>query len=124
MTTEREQRMMDAALFLADASTEALNKGIVVSSFFSGVRWADKNPESPWVHVDERMPNDSLPRLTNEDKTRGRIKVFVRLKNGNMMKAYFIRVSNSKWYFNVPLNMRNEITHWMPVPPIQPISKL
>ena len=83
MTIERDKRMMEAALFLAKAPfykipTEELNllldHGNLIGGFICGVRWADKNPESPWVHVDERMPEDSLPKLSDEYKNRRHVK--------------------------------------------------
>lgn len=127
MTTERDKRMMEAALFLAKAPydkipTEELNllldHGNLIGGFICGVRWADKNPESPWVHVDERMPEDSLPKLSDEYKNRRHVKVFLRMKNGRIMEAERRMGSDDTWYFNTPLCMRDQITHWMPVPPI------
>lgn len=127
MTTERDKRMMEAALFLAKAPfdkipTEELNllldHGNLIGGFICGARWADKNPESPWVHVDERMPEDSLPKLSNEEKERKSIRVLVLMRNGNIMstiRAY--SYGHGRWFFNIPLQMRDQITHWMPVPP-------
>ena len=127
MTTERESRILIAAKILARSSSSELSAednrllythGPVVGSFICGVRWADKNPESPWVHVDERMPEDSLPKLSDEYKNRRHVKVFLRMKNGRIMEAERRMGSDDTWYFNTPLCMRDQITHWMPVPPI------
>lgn len=66
MNAEREQRMMIAAKILAGAPFNELpqdeldimlNHGNIIGGFICGVHWADKNPESPWIHIESRMPD-------------------------------------------------------------------
>lgn len=126
MNTEREQRMMIAAKILAGAPINELpkdeldimlNHGNIIGGFICGVRWADKNPENPWVSVKERLPEDSLPTVNHEEYGRKCIRVMVLMKSGNIMSTTRM-YSNGTWYFNLPLRMRDDIVYWMPVFPV------
>ena len=124
MNTEREQRMMDAAKILSgpidkihsDDLDRILTHGNVQGAFICGVHWADKNPESPWINIGVRMPEDSLPNLSNTDRRRKRIKTILLMKDGRIMEGYRWMTNDGTWYWNIPICMRDEITHWMPVP--------
>ena len=125
MNTEREQRMMIAAKILAGAPFNELpqdeldimlNHGNIVGGFICGARWSDKNPENPWVSVNERLPEDSLPKLTNPQLGRKSMKVIVLMMDGRIMEAHRRFNSNRQWYWNIPIRMREQVTHWMPVP--------
>lgn len=64
------------------------------------------------------MPEQSIPEISNADRERDQIKVMVRLMNGNVMQASRRKSSEGIWYFNIPMQMRDQITHWMPIPPL------
>lgn len=126
MNTEREQRMMIAAKILAGKPINELsekeldimlNHGNIIGGFICGVRWADKNPESPWVQINVRMPEDSLPELTNTELRKKDIKAIILFKDGRIMEGHRRISSDGTWYWNIPLRMRDQITHWMPIPP-------
>lgn len=130
MDKEREQRMMIEAGILADSPIYMLpkeqrdginNYGVVRGAFICGVRWADRNPESPWVQINERMPEDSLPNLANKQLERQSVKVMIVRRNGQVMEASRRIILDGKWYWNIPIRMREDITHWMPIPPVPPI---
>ena len=95
-----------------------LTHGNIVGAFICGVRWADRNPETPWVDVNTRMPEDSLPHLSNKELERQSIKVMVRMMNGSVLEANRRISMDGVWYWNIPVRMRDHITHWMPVPSI------
>lgn len=126
MTTERESRILIAAKTLARSSSSELSAednrlmythGTVVGAFICGARWADQHPENPWVHVNERKPEDSLPTVNDEEYGRKCIRVMVLMKSGNIMSTTRM-YSNGTWYFNLPLRMRDDIVYWMPVFPV------
>ena len=126
MNAEREQRMMIAAKILAgtpfnelpqDELDIMINHGNIIGGFICGVRWADKNPENPWIHIESRMPEQSLPELCNRELRKKSIKAILLLKNGRTIVGYRRIRTDGTWYWNIPIRMRDEITHWMPVPP-------
>ena len=126
MNTEREAAMLVAANLLSGPINKIDSKdletmleyGNVPGAFICGVRWADKNPESPWVNVEERMPEECIPNVSDQSRTREQIKVMVMLMNGNVMQTTRRKGIQGVWYFNIPLRMRDQITHWMPIPPL------
>lgn len=130
MDKEREKRMLIEASILLNSPLDMLPKehrdniedfGIVRGAFICGVRWADRNPESPWVQINERMPEDSLPNLANKQLERQSVKVMIVRRNGQVMEASRRISLDGKWYWNIPVRMRDDITHWMPIPPVPPI---
>ena len=127
MDKEREQRMMIEAEILADSPFDMLPKeqrdginsyGVVRGAFICGVRWADRNPESPWVQINVRMPEDSLPELANTELRKKDIKAIILFKDGRIMEGHRRISSDGTWYWNIPIRMRDQITHWMPIPAI------
>lgn len=96
-----------------------LTHGNIAGAFICGARWADKNPDSPWVDVNTRMPEDSLPELSDETRMRKSIKAFVNMMDGRLMEVERRIGLNGKWYWNMDIRMREQITHWMPVPSIK-----
>ena len=126
MNKEKLERMWNAAKMLGKkAAEDTLNyddrqllqlHGLVAGSFVIGARWSDK--ESPWIRTDTRMPEKSIPEISSTDRERDQIKVMVRLMNGNVMQANRRKSSEGIWYFNIPMQMRDQITHWMPIPPL------
>ena len=127
MNQERIKGMMDAAEMLAKTPANQLashdldtimNYGPVRGGFICGVHWADKNPESPWVNIEDRMPEDSLPEVSNPKRSRDYIKVLIRLKNDTIMEGRRRLSYNRTYYWNIPIRMRDQITHWMPIPPL------
>lgn len=127
MNQERIREMMAAAEMLAKKTIDQLashdldtiiNYGPVMGGFICGVHWADKNPESPWVNIEDRMPEESLPEVSNPERSRDYIKVMIRLKNDTIMEARRKLSHNRMYYWNIPIRMRDQITHWMPIPPL------
>ena len=126
MNAEREKRMMTGAKILAVKPINELTKeerelmmehGTITGSFICGVRWADQNPENPWINVKERLPEDSLPDLSDKELGRKTVKVIVLMMDGRIMETCRRIYHDHLWYWNIPSRMREQITHWMPIPP-------
>lgn len=125
MNNRREASMLIAANLLQKSPIDELAKedletmlkhGNIIGAFICGVRWADKHPESPWIEIGGRMPEDSLPQLSNKELERQSIRVMVRMMNGSIMEANRRISLDGIWYWNIPTRMRDQITHWMPIP--------
>ena len=76
-------------------------------SFEAGVIWADKNPKSPWISVDEDLPCYHEELLIGDTLTKG---VITRNTDGS--------VDFSLMYLNVEWKWMSEDkpTHWFPIP--------
>ena len=126
MTDEKKNRMFEAAKFLAQQHQEDklsyddrqlfYHFGQTAASFVLGARWADK--EGSWINITDRMPEDSLPEVSNPKRSRDYIKVLIRLKNDTIMEGRRRLSYNRTYYWNIPIRMRDQITHWMPIPPL------
>lgn len=73
-----------------------------------GVSWADKNPKSPWISVEERLPDRLPAKFANWSK-----EVFVAVKRGREYRAYVDKYSHIYKTWNV---FGDEVTYWMPIP--------
>lgn len=128
MTKEKEISMLLVAKILTRTPIDKVSEedfkmmfdhDPIQGSFICGVCRAEQNPESPWMSIADRMPEDSLPVLSNPKKIiKKPIKVMVCMRNGQVMQATRRTSIDGIWYFNIPLCMRDQITHWMPLPPL------
>ena len=126
MTEDKRTRMYEAALLLAQQHQDDklcyddrqlfYRFGPTAASFVIGARWSEK--EDSWVSIADRMPEDSLPEVSNPKRSRDYIKVLIRLKNDTIMEGRRRLSYNRTYYWNIPIRMRDQITHWMPIPPL------
>ena len=78
-----------------------------------GVSWADENPKSQWISVEERLPETTDEFGRSED-------VLILDENGWRTVAMYCMPEN-KWYLSIGAIQGEceypfEITHWMPIP--------
>ena len=92
-------------------------QALIASGFEAGVKWADKNPKSPWISVEDDLPCNHGElmepicqlddRLIYETK-----RVFVHCSNNSLDTAHMINFYNRwKWY---PEDI--DVEHWFPIP--------
>ena len=128
MDKERESRMLAAAAFLVNRPIDEINMedlkdmveyGQVAVAFVCGVRWADNNPESPWININRLNPEDCVPKLNVQGKKRKYIKVLLRFKDGSIMESHRVRlVTDENWMWVIPVRMQDQVTHCLYIPPI------
>lgn len=85
-------------------------------AFIEGAKWADNNQPSPWVSVEER-----LPETTDEF---GRSEDVLILDENEWRTVAMYCIPENKWYLSVGAIQGDceypfEITHWMPIPKLQ-----
>lgn len=70
-----------------------------------GVSWADKNPKSPWISVEDKLPEKG-------------VLVIVKTGIDNCYLAAKDSVALPKDEFMLPqlCEYVDEVTHWMPIP--------
>lgn len=76
--------------------------------FREGVKWADENPKSPWISVEEKLPDRHPAKFVNWSK-----EVFVAVKRGRECCIYVDEYSH---IYNTWRVFGDEVTHWMPIP--------
>ena len=80
--------------------------------FVHGARWADNNPDSPWIDVEDDLPNNPKY-LKQPDYSPWVIAV---TENGEVLPAQMI-VMHEKWIWHSRFSRKHEdIVLWMPIP--------
>ena len=82
--------------------------------FTVGAKWADSNPKSPWISVEEDLPCNNPNNIhfgfTNT--------VLVIDEENNTYIAFMVKDKDNKWSWDSADNFAflHSITHWMPIP--------
>ena len=80
------------------------------NGFIAGAKWADKNPKSSWISVEDDLPFNHEELL--DSSKRMTCQVFVRYDDGRYGFSCMAKILDEwKW-----LNSWTKITHWMPFP--------
>ena len=77
-------------------------------SFIEGAQWADKNPKSPWISVEEDLPCNHKELISPDDK-RDTLHV-VAVIRGHIIFSRMCKLEG-KWFWE-----NDEPTHWLPIP--------
>ena len=87
-------------------------QALMATGFEAGVKWADQNPKSPWISIDDDLPCNHLelicwPEIDEGTET---IKVFARNKYGDIWDDYMVYKKGSwRWHDFEP-------AYWMITP--------
>lgn len=76
-------------------------------SFIEGAEWADNNPKSPWISVEDDLPCNHQD-LTHSNYTD---RVLISARNGFVEVAFMSKIENV-WVWETPI----KVSHWMPIP--------
>lgn len=80
--------------------------------FRLGAHWADENPKSPWISVNDDLPNN--PKYLKQPDYSSWVIVIT--ENGEVLTAQMI-VMHEKWIWHSRFSRKHEdITHWMFIP--------
>ena len=86
----------------------------IKQAFEKGAEWADSNPKSPWISVEEDLPCNNPNNIhfgfTNT--------VLVIDAENNTYIAFMVKDEDNKWSWDSAdmFAFLHHITHWMPIP--------
>ena len=84
-------------------------------SFEAGVIWADKNPKSPWISVEDDLPcNHSDLVLTYNGTPFSTKRVLVMTDIRTLFLCEMKKDDACGWIWNI--STKDKITHWTPIP--------
>ena len=90
-------------------------QALITSGFEEGVKWADKNPKSPWISVKDDLPcNHSDLVLTYNDTPFSTKRVMVVTDIHTLFLCEMKKDDDRGWIWNYPT--KDKITHWFPIP--------
>ena len=117
--TREEQIKKQADIYTDDASnyTEWSDDGgwsnsndidLVEKAFIEGAKWADNNPKSPWISVEDDLPcnNEQLTHSNYTDR------VIVLARNEFPEVEFMYKVEEGVWEWTTLKN----VSYWMPIP--------
>ena len=124
--TRKKQINKAAEQFLADRSKGYFHtkseENTAHTGFIRGANWADEHPKSPWISVNERLPEEFEM-------------VFVHMKGGSCDCAIYTNgVFDRSLELKFGMNdggytiiswlqkFKSNITHWMPIPEIKKVE--
>ena len=95
--------------------------------FEAGAKWADANPKSPWISVEDDLPCNHKELMVKDEKGRWetkRVLVSIQETDVSSRSPYFADCMMSKWDgeengFLWHLCSQGYITHWMPIPKLE-----
>lgn len=82
---------------------------IDAESFIEGAKWADANPKSPWISVDEDLPCNHQELMKNKYFT---VRVFVFTVNKDIRTDSMVKESSGWKWVNADFNY----IYWMLMP--------
>ena len=81
--------------------------------FEAGAKWADANPKSPWISVDDDLPCNHREYIDLKYNSYT-CQMLVRCKNGIYSIERMV-IIGGEWGWTGS----NDITHWMPIPKLE-----
>lgn len=121
----REEQIREAAKKTTGLFSYRNGYSTAEDAFIAGAEWADKNPKSQWISVEERLPEMH----SNNNPFSERVYVrYVQTVSGEKRIFYafdelqYICLSSGKiigheWCRHQ--NKYDRVTHWMPIPKLQ-----
>ena len=117
--TREEEIKKQADIYTDDASnyTEWSDDGgwsnsndidLVEKAFIEGAKWADNNPKTPWISVEDDLPCNH-EELTHSNYTD---RVIVLARNEFPEVEFMYKVEEGVWEWTTLKN----VSYWMPIP--------
>lgn len=109
----REEEIKQAVKNNLDVSVYTPQDGeMLKETFYIGAKWADANPKSPWISVEDDLPcNHEEMVVSSGIEEKDTLIVLVRFAVGFVDFAYMY-YSNNEWRWNTYF----KVSHWMLVP--------
>lgn len=79
--------------------------------FTVGAKWADSNPKSPWISVEDDLPCNHKELIDPKDPN-FTVEVIVRWDDGFVLSAIMAKNIKGEWKWIAGY----DFTHWMPIP--------
>ena len=82
--------------------------------FTVGAKWADSNPKSPWIRVEDDLPCNNPANIYFGFTT----SVLAIDDKNNTFMAFMMKDKDNKWVWDSSHGFAflDHITHWMPIP--------
>ena len=107
---------------LYDSDVASLTRSDMGFAYMSGIKWADENPKSPWISVDDDIPcNHEELITTNGRYEKNTIYVITIDKYGIIESNYMVLYDDGKWEWKYSLPAP---CYWMLIPKLPKESEI
>ena len=106
----REEQIREATRNLIISVSRANRATFAREVFEAGAKWADENPKSPWISVEDRLPEPEKEVIILNKRKQADIDFLTDDFEG----GYYWWKSDEAIFCE-----DDEITHWMPIPKLQ-----
>lgn len=116
MTREEQIRNTVDTTFPIPPSEKGRNyeQALMATGFEAGVKWADVNPKSPWISVEEDLPcNHSDLVLTYKCTHFSTKRILVMTDIRTLFLCEMKKDDGHVWIWNI--STKDKITYWMPI---------
>lgn len=114
MTRDEEIRnAIDTIIpILPSNNGRSYEQALMATGFEAGVKWADKNPKSPWISIKDDLPCNHNELIYSKEVSEGTetVEVFAINEHGGIWSDYMV-YENGKWRWN-----DFEPAYWMIAP--------
>lgn len=117
MTREEEIRNAIDTTFPIPHSDNgrSYEQSLMATGFEGGVKWADANPKSHWINVEDDLPcNYSDLVLTYKGTPFSTKRILAMTDIHTLFLCEMKKDDNRGWIWNY--STKDKITHWMPIP--------
>ena len=85
--------------------------------FEAGAKWADRNPKSPWISIDDDLPcnHEDMIKVVIENADTYTDRVLAMTSEGMVTIAYMYKIDSWLWHWSET----DRITHWMAIPKLE-----
>ena len=95
-------------------------QSLMATGFESGVEWADANPKSPWISVDDDLPcnHEDMYQMSGSLLYTDDVLVLAGnmvLVSRRLVTCMIFDDSTGKWKWNTPFHVK----HWMRIPKLE-----
>lgn len=83
------------------------------NGFIMGAKWADDNPKSPWISVEDDLPCNHEEFMTHSPfpYAKETVRVLTLIPDGDIVIDFMVKYREKwEWWSH------NRPTHWMPIP--------
>ena len=113
MTREEEIKKASGELFNSAPCSKTYKMG-----FEAGVMWADANPKSPWISVEDDLPCNHKEFTEGKRWTKPVLAVLAWNENPSErhIEICDMYAVNINWYWRIGIGNHHHVVYWMPLP--------
>ena len=89
-------------------------QALMASGFEEGIKWADNNPKSPWISVNDDLPCNHEELIITSDYYEKETIEVITINEFKMIGLNYMILCDNKWKWKYDI----EFYYWMPIPEV------